>query len=303
MEGTEIKSVTRHILWPIIAAWTVLVCSPDLYAATEEEGTLWLRADRINMLISLVIVSGVILYCIYSATRGRPPFLRKIPGIQAVEEAVGRATEMGRSILFCPGVQDLNDMQTLAGINILGHVARKAAEYDTVIQVPNISALVMSACQDVVHQACLSAGRPDAYRSDRVFFLTADQFGFAAGVNGLMVREKPATVFMMGAFYAEALLLAETGNSIGAIQIAGTAESSQIPFFLASCDYTLIGEELFAASAYLSNEPRLLGSLRGQDICKLCVMAVMLLGAAVEILVRYQKLPECFSVLTWLSTL
>jgi len=80
-----------------------------------------------------------------------------------------------------------------------------------------------------------------------------------------VIRKKPATIFYQGAFFAESLILAETGNSIGAIQIAGTAMPAQLPFFVAACDYTLIGEELFAASAYLSREPKLLGSLKGQD--------------------------------------
>jgi hypothetical protein len=69
--------------------------------------------------------------------------------------------------------------------------------------------------------------------------------------------------------------LAETGNSIGAIQIAGTGSASQIPFFVTACDYTLIGEEFFAASAYLSNKPELIGSIKGQDIVKFMVMLLM----------------------------
>ena len=79
------------------------------------------------------------------------------------------------------------------------------------------------------------------------------------GLDGIMVRERPATVFLLGMFYAESLILAETANSVGAIQIAGTDASSQLPFFIAACDYTLIGEELYAASAYMSREPLLLG--------------------------------------------
>ena len=96
-----------------------------------------------------------------------------------------------------------------------------------------------------------------------------------------MNRERPATCLYMGAFYAESLLLAENGNSIGAIQIAGTAESSQLPFFVAACDYTLIGEEFFAASAYLSGEPMQLGSLFGQDLVKIASIALLVVGVAV----------------------
>jgi hypothetical protein len=97
-----------------------------------------------------------------------------------------------------------------------------------------------------------------------------------------MVRERPAATFYLGAFFAESLILAETGNSIGAIQISGTAMPAQLPFFVAACDYTLIGEELFAASAYLSQEPRMLGSLKGQDFGKLLAMLFIVAGVIAE---------------------
>nr|HDM59346.1 hypothetical protein [Bacillota bacterium] len=116
-----------------------------------------------------------------------------------------------------------------------------------------------------------------------VRYITDDQFGFAAGVDGIMLREKPATIFFQGAFYAESLILAETGHSIGAIQIAGTAMTSQLPFFVTACDYTLIGEELFAAGAYLTEDPRLMGSLKGQDVAKGLAIAFIIVGAILEL--------------------
>ena len=73
--------------------------------------------------------------------------------------------------------------------------------------------------------------------------------------------------------------LAENGNAIGAIQVAGTAEASQLPFFVAACDYTLIGEEFYAASAYLSGERDQLGSIKGQDLGKLFAAAAIVVGA------------------------
>jgi hypothetical protein len=115
-----------------------------------------------------------------------------------------------------------------------------------------------------------------------VYYLTDDQFGYAAALDGIMVREKPATIFMQGSFYAESLVLAETGNSVGAIQIAGTAQASQLPFFVAACDYTLIGEELFVAGAYLSKEPRQLGSLKGQDMGKAIILVLLLVGIVIQ---------------------
>ena len=95
-----------------------------------------------------------------------------------------------------------------------------------------------------------------------------------------MVRERPAAIFYMGNFLAEALMLAETGHATGAIQIAGSASASQLPFFVAACDYTLLGEELYAASAYLSQDPLQIGSLKGQDAAKALIMGLIILGVA-----------------------
>jgi hypothetical protein len=129
-----------------------------------------------------------------------------------------------------------------------------------------------------VREAYLLEGRPDLFNEDMVYYLTDDQFAYAAGVNGVMLRERPAACLYMGKFFAESLLLAETGNSIGAIQIAGTASPAQIPFFITACDYTLIGEEFFAASAYLSNDAELLGGIKGQDIAKILIILGIILA-------------------------
>ena len=242
----------------------------------------WFDARRLNVFVGTLILCGLIIYFISQAKSGKKLFIRKIAGLDAVDEAVGRATEMGKKIFFIPGTSDMDNVQTIAGLTILGRVAQLAAEYETWIEVPVSRSLVMVTAKEMVKEAYSKAGRPDAFHEDQVHYLTDDQFGYAAGIDGMFVREKPATVFMLGNFYAESLILSETGNSIGAIQIAGTGQPSQLPFFVAACDYTLIGEELFAASAYLSREPKLLGSLKGQDIGKAIILVAILLGVVLE---------------------
>ena len=242
----------------------------------------WFYSDRLNMLVALLIVSASVLIFISMARKGKELYIRPIAGLQAVDEAVGRATEMGRPVLYIPGILDMDDVQTIAGVAILGRVARKTAEYETPLSVPVSRSVVMSAAQETVKEAYWDMGKPDAYHPEMVRYLTDDQFGYAAGVDGIMLREKPATVFFQGAFYAESLILAETGHSIGAIQIAGTAMTSQLPFFVTACDYTLIGEELFAAGAYLTEDPRLLGSLKGQDVAKGLAILFIVVGIILE---------------------
>jgi len=242
----------------------------------------WFNTNRLNRFIALIIICGVILYFIGRAKKNKKIYLRPVAGLQAFEEAVGRATEMGRSVLFVPGIMDLDQVETISGLIILGHVAKMTARYEADLNVPVSRSLVMEAGRETVQASYISEGRPDLFTSDMVHYYTDDQFAFAAAVDGIMLREKPAAVFLQGKFFAESLIMAETGNSIGAIQIAGTGSPSQIPFFVTACDYTLIGEEFFAASAYLGDDPKLLGSIKGQDIVKAILMACLALGVLFE---------------------
>ena len=191
----------------------------------------------------MFVFCGLVALFVNKARSGKKLWVREIAGLSAIDEAVGRATEMGRPILFVAGIQDINEIQTLAGLTVLSRVAKTAAEYGAQIEVPTCRSLVMAAARETVEASYLAAGHPDSYQPDRIHYLTDEQFAFVAGVTGYMVREKPAACIYMGGFYAESLILAETGNHIGAIQVAGTAMPSQLPFFVASCDYTLIGED------------------------------------------------------------
>ena len=240
------------------------------------EGVIFVE-DLSVQFAAILIFSITIYYYIDRARSGEEIYLRTIPGLKAIEEAVGRATEMGKSVLFVPGISDLDQVETITGLNILGHVAEHTAKYETSLNVPVSKSIVMEAGREVCKEAYLRAGRPDLYYDDMVHYVTEEQFAYTAGVTGIMEREKPAACFYLGKFYAESLILAEAGNSIGALQIAGTGSYSQIPFFVTACDYTLIGEEFFVASAYLSKKPELVGSIKGQDIVKLLVMIAIAL--------------------------
>ena len=242
------------------------------------------KSDNMPMFFLLIVVSNILMTSVFWAESGNEIFIREIAGIKAMEEAVGRATEMGKPVLFVPGILDLNEVETIAGINILGHVAKITAEYETNLNVPVSKSIVMEAAREICKESYLQVGRPDLYHNDMVHYLAEDQFAYAAGINGIMIREKPAACIYQGKFYAESLLLAETGNRIGAIQIAGTGSSSQIPFFVTACDYTLIGEEFLTASAILSGRKDLLGSVRGQDLVKFIIIISIILLSILKVL-------------------
>lgn len=241
------------------------------------------RTDRTAVAVATVVFTGLLLWFTSHARAGRRLYVRKIAGLEAVEEAVGRATEMGKPIMYIPGISGMDDVATIASMQILAQVARSAGTYGARLIVPNRDPIVMAVAQEVVREAYNEIGRPDLYREDDIYYVTFSQFGYAAAVSGIMLRERPATNFFLGMFYAESLILSETGVTTGALQIAGTDSDAQLPFFITSCDYTLIGEELYAASVYLSREPMLLGSLKAQDWAKAMVVALTLVGAALSL--------------------
>jgi SpoU rRNA methylase family enzyme len=243
----------------------------------------WFNTARTNALVGVIFTSFVIIFFIYRAKGGAELFVRKIAGLDAVEDAIGRATEMGKPILFVSGLADASEISTIAAMTILAKVAKKTAEYETPLLVPCYDPIVMMVEKEMVRQAYTEMGKPEAFDEDSVFYVTTSQFGYVAAVDGIMVREKPATNFYMGAFFAESLILAETGAATGAIQIAGTDRVTQLPFFITACDYTLMGEELYAATAYLSRDPLFLGSLKGQDWSKAVIIAAMLVGTVILI--------------------
>ena len=205
-------------------------------------------------------------------------YIRRVAGLDALDDALGRATEMGKATFFVHGLDGMSSISTIASMNILSQVSKRVAQFGTTLKVMNRDPIVHAVSRETVHEGCIEAGRPDVYKEDDVIFVAPDQFAYAAGVDGMIVREKPAAVLLMGYFYAESLVFAETGAHAGAIQIAGTDSFTQLPFFITICDYTIMGEELYAASAYLSREPKLMGSIKGQDLGKVILLAVLVSG-------------------------
>jgi uncharacterized protein DUF6754 len=279
-KGVELKDGTLYHVTVAMRKGEERAIGPLLSATPRAN---WFNWNQVNNLILMLGFGALVFYTISHAKRN-DIFLRRIPGLDAVDEAIGRATELGKPILYLTGAHDMSDPSTIAAAVILGRVAKRTAAYETELMVPHRDPITMAVCQEITKQAYLEAGKPDLFKEDSNFFITSDQFSYTAAVDGIMLRKKPAANFFMGSYFAESLLLTETGASTGAIQIAGTDSDHQLPFFVTTCDYTLIGEELYAASAYLSKEPIQIGTLRGQDIGKAVILIVILTGTLVATL-------------------
>lgn len=254
-----------------------------LFAAEAAKPYLGVFVDgKFAQFVLMLVFAFIVWFMVTRAKAGmKIPEIRKINGLEALDEAIGRATEMGRPVHFTPGLAGVGNAQTFAAFGLLGYVAKMCAKYDTRLIQTNADYVVLAINEEIIRQAYLESGRPDAFNADDVQFMSDQQFAYASNVMNMFQKDKPAANIMMGAFWAESLIFAETASFVGAIQIAGTAHTHQLPFFITACDYTLIGEEIYAASAYLSKEPVLYGSLVGQDWAKIFVFAMIIVGTLI----------------------
>ncbi len=236
------------------------------------------NADNFILLIVLTFSAIVIVFYILSR-RGYVPYVRPIAGLTGLEEAIGRATELGRPVVFAHGINDIRAIQTHVALSVLTHVARTAArlraEFIAVVSRPDVFPIT----EEVVREAYRAEDALDRFRpEEQIRYLSESAEVYAASV-GKLIEESPAgCAIFFGSFNFASLLMAEPGARMGVIQIAGDAGLGQIPFFVCTCDYTIMGEEYFAAGAYLSKDPGVRGAIFSQDLIKAVIAACILLG-------------------------
>jgi len=239
----------------------------------------------------ILLIVFFVLWKIHHARSGRELYLRKIPGLERVDEAIGRSTEMGRPVMFNPGNIGLS-IELFCGLACMQHVIRKAARVDTNVLVPIVDPLAYPICEEYWKDAYAMEGKAGLFSpEDSIRYLPGGQSVYASSTSGWMERERVGANLLWGAYGWESLFLAEGGQRAGAIQIACTVSYHQVPFLIVSCDYTAFGEEFFAASAYFGRDPMLLGSLIGQDYSKLLMLVMMIIGSILAILMATEFTP------------
>lgn len=237
---------------------------------------------RIGVLLLLSFVFIVTFASLWYGSKGKYRPLLRVPGLEIIKESVGRATEMGRPLLYSTGTGEGSlavegGPYHLCGINIMSYVASLAARTKTELLFVPANPDLIPLGRGVIKDACIAEGVPEFYRDDMVRFYGMHD-SYRNAMIGIMEDERPASTFYIGTFYSEALLIAESGNHVGAFQIAGVSDSSSLPFLIATCDFVLIGEEMFVTSAYVTEDPAMIGSISAADFSKLLILAVTTIG-------------------------
>lgn len=233
------------------------------------------HASLVVVILSILFI-GPVFYFLKLA-RNRNLFIRKIPGIDAIDHTINQSVEAGRPISFTTGLASIGPV-LYACLGVLYFVANRAAKLKADLIVPQYDPEVLAIAEDVVSSAYATAGRESDFSTQQLPYLSNEQFAYAAGYIGMIQRENVGAAFLFGEFAAESLILAESGQAIGAEQVGATVDPEQVAFFIVACNYTLIGEETYAAAAYLTQDPIQVGSLYAQDFSKLLIVLVIFAG-------------------------
>jgi hypothetical protein len=200
-----------------------------------------------------------------------------------IDEAIGRCAEMGAPAHFTHGLGLLSQSnctaQVVAGLSILGEIAKSAARRGVEVIITTADGGSMPIEESILREAYAAEGIPEMYSPSLVRFTGWDNFAMATEAAATMMRDKCAANFMFGFFYTEVTFMAETGAQLGMFQMGGPNN-----IFVMTCNYFVIGEELMAAGAVASGDPLLVGSILSQDLTKTWLVSLMIIGSVLAFL-------------------
>ncbi|MFQ6059206.1 MAG: DUF6754 domain-containing protein [Anaerolineae bacterium] len=233
------------------------------------------------MLVLLLAFLPLLLFFTFRAKAGHRVTLRPIPGYALLKELLARALETGQSLhlsMGTAGVGGAATAETLAGLAVLEHLADQPAVGYVSPLVTVAHPTLLPVAQDVMRRGHEGHGHAEGYDPTRIRLIAPQPVAYAAGVMDILEHEDLAANVMIGSFGDEFLLMGETGAKKGVTQIAGAVDPRTLPFIFASVDHTLLGEEIFAAGAYLSARAAHMGSLRAQDWMRWIIVAAIIGG-------------------------
>jgi len=241
-----------------------------------------LPQETLLLLIIALIVVGLTLWHHARALSGKRPISRRpLPGLEVMRRALARGAETGRAIHLSPGSGAVGTRsgtaETVAGLLAAERVASEAALNGAPILVSSGDAVAHLALRGSLRQAYQRAGLGQDYDPVNVQLLAhQDPMAYASGVTTLYGRQKLEVSQLIGSFGQEFLLAGEVGAQRDVPQLAGATTTTALPLIYLTADGALIGEEIYAAEAYLARSPAPLARLLTQDALRTVVIIAIL---------------------------
>jgi hypothetical protein len=207
------------------------------------------------------------------------PDLRPILAFNALQGLMARAIETGRAVHVSLGLGSITGdlaAESLAGLSVLEYLAEQSAAAGVPPIVTMADPTLLPLAQDVIRRP-YGASQEEAIQAIRyVRWVASEPAAYAAGVMGTLGGEAVDANVMVGAFGDEYLLMGEAAGRTRITQVGGASDPNVVPFVFATADQTLMGEDMYAAGAYLARKPWHVGSLLAQDFLRWCIVIIII---------------------------
>jgi hypothetical protein len=232
------------------------------------------------MLVFLLAFLPVFYLSGRRAQEGHLPDLRSILPFNILQGVTARAIETGRAVHVSLGLGGITSdvaADSLAGLSVLEYLAGQSAAAGETPIVTMADPTLLPLAQDVIRRPYGTDRDEAAQAARRVRWVAPEPAAYAAGVMGTLGGEAVDANVMIGGFGDEYLLMGEAANRRQIVHIGGASDPNVVPFVFATADQALMGEDMYAAGAYLGHKPWHIGSLLAQDFMRWCVVTVIVI--------------------------
>jgi len=234
------------------------------------------------MALVIVVIAALLLVAFTFLRRRTPAVLRHIAAFERLNHAIGLAVENGTRLHISLGRGNLftaRGASAFAGLAMLRRLAESTSVSDRPPIVTSGDASLSILSQDTLQAGYKAAGAEEQYRASTGRLTGLTPFSYAAGTIPVTRDENVSANVVLGDFGAEAALLAEAADRENTHLIAASDNLSAQSVLYAAAQDPLIGEELFAAGAYVGAGPSHEASLQVQDVLRWLIIVAILIGA------------------------
>ncbi len=240
-------------------------------------------------LSAIVVITLLLIIFTRRGRNGRSVSLRPLSAVSSLSNQMGEAIESGRQVHISLGQAGLAGTAaptSAAAIHILDHLAKDGCASGAPPLTTVGEGTLLPIAQDSLRGAHQAAGRLAAYKPGMAQFVAVETepYAFAGGMAAVIQQNKASGNVMVGRFGPEIAITAEAAARQNMSQVIGTDDPSALAVATAVTDHVLIGEELFAAAAYLEGSPYQIASLQVQDILRTIIAIAILALAAYQLL-------------------
>jgi hypothetical protein len=238
--------------------------------------------QNVVAVLMLVLTCIAIWYSQMRVSQGKVPTIRRLPAMDALEEAIALCAEKGKPAWFPLGAAPIDDPQGTPGhiitMSIMGYTTKYAADMGVKILSGTIRTPLIPMMDDVLAEGYRVHGAPELHALEDIRYYPS-QMAYIAGNDTVHKYDQPGCQIMLGVWWAETPAFCEIAKRAGAFMIGGTDYIENVPYLVAFCDYSLVFEEIYAAGAYVSDDPAQKANIFAEDIMKFLLLALTVVGA------------------------